>query len=68
MAARALPWYERYFGIPFPYPKLDMVAVPDFDAGGMENAGAIFYRDTALFARRAQRASIQMQQRVGVVR
>ncbi len=42
MAVKALPWYEHYFGIPYPYPKLDMVAVPDFDAGGMENAGAIF--------------------------
>ncbi|MCW5803229.1 MAG: M1 family metallopeptidase, partial [Deltaproteobacteria bacterium] len=39
---------ERYFGIAFPYPKLDLVAVPDFQSGAMENAGAITFRDSAL--------------------
>jgi puromycin-sensitive aminopeptidase len=37
-----------YFGIPYPYGKLDLVAVPDFAAGAMENTGAIFFRETAL--------------------
>jgi puromycin-sensitive aminopeptidase len=37
-----------YFGIPYPYGKLDLVAVPDFSAGAMENTGAIFFRETAL--------------------
>ncbi|WP_154222448.1 M1 family metallopeptidase [Marinicella rhabdoformis] len=39
---------ERYFEIPYPYDKLDIIAVPDFNAGAMENAGAITYREQLL--------------------
>ncbi|MFT3924816.1 MAG: M1 family metallopeptidase [Myxococcales bacterium] len=39
---------EKYFGIAYPYDKLDLIAVPDFSAGAMENAGAITFRDTIL--------------------
>jgi alanyl aminopeptidase len=39
---------ETYFGIGYPYDKLDLIAVPDFGAGAMENAGAITFRDTLL--------------------
>lgn len=39
---------EDYFGIPYPYSKLDIIAVPDFAAGAMENAGAITFRDSLL--------------------
>ena len=39
---------ERYFGVAFPYPKLDLIAVPDFQSGAMENAGAITFRDSLL--------------------
>jgi alanyl aminopeptidase len=46
--AAIVPWLERYFAIPFPYPKLDQIAVPEFGAGAMENAGAIAYRSSAL--------------------
>jgi alanyl aminopeptidase len=42
---RVVPALERFFGIPFPYAKLDHVAVPDLGAGGMENAGAIAYQE-----------------------
>ncbi|MBL8201385.1 MAG: M1 family metallopeptidase [Chromatiales bacterium] len=40
-------YLEDYFGVPFPYPKLDLIASPDF-GGGMENAGAIIYGDPRL--------------------
>lgn len=39
---------ERYFGEPYPFAKLDVIAVPDFSAGAMENAGAITFRDSLL--------------------
>src|SRR5438094_2258955 len=47
-AAEALRRLEEYFDIPYPYGKLDLVAVPDFEAGAMENAGAVFFRETLL--------------------
>jgi alanyl aminopeptidase len=39
---------ENYYGVGYPYPKLDTLAVPDFAAGAMENAGAITYREQLL--------------------
>jgi cytosol alanyl aminopeptidase len=39
---------ERYFGSPYPYEKLDIVAAPDFAAGAMENVGLITYREQLL--------------------
>src|SRR5579883_2310266 len=43
-----LHYYDNYFGIKYPMPKLDMIALPDFEAGAMENFGAITYRETDL--------------------
>ena len=41
-----LPYYNSYFGVPFPLPKLDMIAIPgNYEAGAMENWGAITYVD-----------------------
>lgn len=45
---RVLEFYEDYFGIPYPLPKLDMIAIPDFASGAMENWGAVTYRETAI--------------------
>lgn len=41
---KVLRFYEEFFQIPFPLPKIDMVALPDFSAGAMENWGLITYR------------------------
>ena len=43
-----LMYYETFFGIEYPLKKLDLVAIPDFGAGAMENWGLITYRETAL--------------------
>jgi puromycin-sensitive aminopeptidase len=47
-ARECLERLEDYFALPYPYAKLDLVAVPDFEAGAMENAGAVFFRETLL--------------------
>ena len=47
---RIVEYYNRYYSIKYPFKKLDIVAVPDFAAGAMENTGAIFYRETLLLA------------------
>lgn len=44
VAAKTLAFYEKAFEAPFPLPKMDMVAIPDFAAGAMENWGLITYR------------------------
>lgn len=50
MAIRSIEFYEDYFNLPYPLPKLDNIALPDFSAGAMENWGLITYRETALLA------------------
>ncbi|MBL8750399.1 MAG: ERAP1-like C-terminal domain-containing protein [Planctomycetes bacterium] len=45
---RGLRWLASRFGVPYPFDKLDLVLLPGFPYGGMEHAGAIFYRETAL--------------------
>jgi alanyl aminopeptidase len=45
---RVLAELERWFGTPYPYAKLDIVAVPNFRAGAMENPGLVTFRDSLL--------------------
>jgi aminopeptidase N/puromycin-sensitive aminopeptidase len=45
-----LRFYDQYFGIKYPYGKLDLVGLPDFSAGAMENAGCITFREVLLLA------------------
>ncbi|KAJ4789146.1 Aminopeptidase M1 [Rhynchospora pubera] len=66
VAVKTLDLYKDYFAVPYPLPKLDMVAIPDFAAGAMENYGLVTYRETALlFDDRHSAAS--NKQRVAVV-
>jgi alanyl aminopeptidase len=49
-ALRSLASLESYFGIPYPYGKLDLAAVPNFAVGAMENAGLVTFREELLLA------------------
>lgn len=48
LTKKLLGAYEKYFDINYPLPKLDLIAIPDFAAGAMENWGAITFRETIL--------------------
>jgi aminopeptidase N len=61
-----LHYYNDYFGIKYPMPKLDMIAIPDFEAGAMENFGAITYRESDMLLDSGH-ASVGAQRRVGLV-
>lgn len=65
-AVESLARLEKYFGLPYPYDKLDLVAVPDFEAGAMENAGAVFFRETLLLVDNAT-ISLNEKKRVAEV-
>ncbi|MGD9998437.1 MAG: M1 family metallopeptidase [Ilumatobacteraceae bacterium] len=62
VGAAALGWYQRYYGIPYPTDKCDMLALPDFAAGAMENLGCITYRENLLLCDTA--TSTQAEQQV----
>jgi puromycin-sensitive aminopeptidase len=65
-ASAVLPLLEDYFGLPYPFGKLDQLGIPDFEAGAMENAGCITFREVALLLDPAT-APLSMQKRVAEV-
>lgn len=66
VAIKVLQFYTDYFGIAYPLPLLDLIAVPDFPVGAMENWGAITYRETALLID-PEHSSLAAKQRVTLV-
>jgi puromycin-sensitive aminopeptidase len=65
-ARECLARLEAWFDLPYPYAKLDLVAVPDFEAGAMENAGAVFFRETLLLVD-PETVTLQERKRVAEV-
>ena len=66
IAKYVLHYYNTYFGIPYPLKKLDLIGLPDFEAGAMENFGAITYRETDLLID-PKTASVNAKENVALV-
>lgn len=66
IGAFSLEFFEKYYGIAYPGQKLDLLAIPDFASGAMENLGAITFRETALLVDR-QTATHAEQERIADV-
>lgn len=60
-AAESLARLEAWFESPHPYEKLDLVALPDFAFGAMENAGAVFFRDSVLLLDAAKASPAELR-------
>jgi aminopeptidase N len=66
-AEHQVQFFNDYFGIPYPFGKLDIVGIPDFAAGAMENAGAITFRERLLLADEATASVDTLKAVAGVV-
>jgi len=67
IAAASLSFFESYYGIRYPGDKLDLLAIPDFASGAMENLGAITYRETALLVDRQSATHGELERVADVV-
>jgi puromycin-sensitive aminopeptidase len=65
--AFSLRFFEGYYGIPYPGDKLDLLAIPDFASGAMENLGAITFRETALLVDEATASHAELERIADVV-
>src|SRR6185437_12902511 len=67
VAAHALRFFTGYFDIRYPADKLDLVAIPDFAFGAMENLGCVTFRETALLVEPASAARTELERVADVV-
>jgi puromycin-sensitive aminopeptidase len=65
--AFSLAFHADYYGIPYPGDKLDMIAIPDFAAGAMENLGAVTYRENALLVDEKTASRLELERVTDVV-
>lgn len=65
--ADVLEFFEGYYGVPYPGDKLDLLAIPDFASGAMENLGAITFRETALLVDEAEATHAEIARVADVV-
>jgi len=63
----SLAFFEDYYGLPYPGDKLDLLAIPDFAAGAMENLGAITFRETALLVDETAASHAELERVADVV-
>ncbi len=63
----ALKYFSDYFGRPYPGDKLDMVAIPDFASGAMENLGCITYREALLLVNEEEATQAELTRIADVV-
>jgi aminopeptidase N len=66
VAEQCVKYFNHYFGIKYPFEKLDMIGLPDFSAGAMENTGLITYREVILLID-DKKASVGLHQEVAIV-
>jgi puromycin-sensitive aminopeptidase len=67
IGAASLAFFESYYGLPYPGDKLDLLAIPDFAAGAMENLGAITFRETALLVDETAASHAELERVADVV-
>ncbi|MGH7318667.1 MAG: M1 family metallopeptidase [Candidatus Rokuibacteriota bacterium] len=65
--AFCLRFFEEYYGLPYPGDKLDLLAIPDFASGAMENLGAITFRETALLVNETAASHAELERIADVV-
>jgi puromycin-sensitive aminopeptidase len=65
--SHALGYLARYFDIPYPGEKLDMIAIPDFASGAMENLGAITFRESLLLIDASRANHFELSRRAAVI-
>jgi len=67
VGAYSLDFFERYYGLPYPGDKVDLLAIPDFAAGAMENLGAITFRENALLVNEVAASHAELERIADVV-
>ncbi|MEO0494942.1 MAG: M1 family metallopeptidase [Actinomycetota bacterium] len=67
VAAAALDWFAAYYAIPYPSDKVDLIAIPDFAFGAMENLGCVTFREVLLIIDPADAAQPELQRAADVI-